>query len=215
MKKIIGCLLIMCSASFAISLEEVKRDLNKSFIHEDSLEARFTTKITSSAIGSQTMESYYVRKGPKKIYFEMRSPLLNQRVIVSGDRIKIVDLKSKQETIVKNGTQFMSLMSIPESSANPFEKGNWKEPVFESESVYKIEGDSATYYYDEKKKQLVKMERVTQKNNSLTTFEYDPATKRLSAIKISVLIDMKETVIEIVYSKYQNSRNFPDSNFKF
>ncbi|MCQ2107639.1 MAG: hypothetical protein MJZ05_02630 [Fibrobacter sp.] len=215
MKKLFFYFLMVCSTSFALSLEDVNRELNKSFISEDSLEMKFTTTISSPDIGMQTMESYHVRKGPKKIYFEMKNSLLSQRMIVFGERIKIIDLKTKYETIVKNNAQFMSYLQTPESSSNPLENGNWKEPVFFTESVYKIEGDSATYYYDEKKKQLTKMERITNNSNTLIIFEYDPGTKRLSAMKISMMVDMKETKVDIIFSKYQNSKAFPDKNFEF
>ena len=208
-------LLIACSFSFALSLDDVKHELSQSFISEDSLEMKFTTTILSPMIGTQTMESYSVRKGPHRIYFELKNSLMNQRMIVSGERIKIVDLNSKFETIVKNNGQFTSIMQNPELSSNPFEKGTWKEPVFDSESIYKIEGDSTVCYYDEKKKQLVKIEHVTNKANSLITFEYNPSTKRLSAMRISLLIDSKETKIEILFTKYQNSKEFPDRFFEF
>ena len=59
------------------------------------------------------------------------------------------------------------------------------------------------------------MEQVTDKANTLTTFEYNPSTKMMSAMKISVMIGDQETKIEMVFSKYQNSKNFSDKVFDF
>jgi len=55
------CLLMVCSASFALSLEDVNRELNKSFISEDSLEMKFTTTISSPDINMQTYVNNYLR----------------------------------------------------------------------------------------------------------------------------------------------------------
>lgn len=213
MKKIFISLLLICTASFALSLDDVKKGLKASSISEDSLEMKFKTTVTSPMIGSQTMETYSVRKGPNKVYFEMTNKLLSQRMILSGNKIKIIDLKNKSEKIVNNSAQMQKMMQSP--SSNPMEKGNWKEAVLVSGDVYRIEGDSVTVYYDASKKHLVKMEQVTDKANTLTTFEYNPSTQMMSAMKISVMMGNQETKIEMVFSKYQNSRNFSDKVFDF
>lgn len=213
MKKVLISLLLICTASFALSLDDVKKGLKTSSISEDSLEMKFKTTITSPMIGSQTMDTYSVRKGPNKVYFEMTNKLLSQRMILSGNKIKIIDLKNKSEKIVNNNEQIQKMMQSPNS--NPMEKGNWKEPELVSGDLYRIEGDSATVYYDASKKHLVKMEQVTDKANTLTTFEYNPSTKMMSAMKISVMVGNQETKIEMVFSKYQNSKNFSDKVFDF
>lgn len=67
----------------------------------------------------------------------MTNKLLSQRMILSGNKIKIIDLKNKSEKIVNNSAQMQKMMQSP--SSNPMEKGNWKEPVLVSGDVYRIE----------------------------------------------------------------------------
>ena len=213
MKKVLISLLLVCTASFALSLDDVKKDLKASFISEDSLEMEFKTTVTSPIIGTQTMKTYSVHKGPNKVYFEMTSELLNQRMILSGDKIKVVDLKNKSEEIVDNDELMQKMMQSP--NTNPMEKGDWKEPECVSGDLYRIEGDVATVYYDASKKHFVKMEQVSNMANTFTTFEYNPSTKKISAIRISIMANGQETKIEMVFSKYQNSKNFSDKVFDF
>lgn len=213
MKKLLISLLVACSASFALTLNDVRKALVATTIAQDSLEMEFKTTLRSPMIGTQSMETYSVRKGPKKIYFEMKSQMLNQRLIVSDKKMKVVDLKTNKETIMKKNEMFDKMMQTPD--ANPLENGNWKEPVLVSDKLYKIEGDSSVVYYDAGKKQLTKMEQETSDSNTLTTFEYDPTTKKPSAMKISIMSSGKETVLEVTFTKYQKSKDFPDRFFEF
>lgn len=57
--------------------------------------------------------------------------------------------------------------------------------------IYKIEGDSSIVYYDSAKKQVQKMEQIVGENSSVTTFEYDGATKQISAMHISVMVELR------------------------
>ncbi len=198
--------------SFALSLEDVKRELNTSSVNEDSLEMKMQTTISSPMIAAQTSEVYSVSKGSQKKYFEIKSGVLNQRVIMSDGKMKVVDLKTNKELPLTNGAALLKMMKSPASV--PLETGNWKEPVFVADNVYRVESDSMTIYYDAVQKRLVKMEQNMKNANAITTFEYSPSTKQFSAIKISMMIDGMETKVDIVFSKYQNSKNFPDRFFK-
>ncbi len=53
------------------------------------------------------MESYNVRKGPDKIYFEMKGKLINQRMIVSGKKMKVIDLKTNAERIMNTNPEML------------------------------------------------------------------------------------------------------------
>ena len=121
MKKIIISILLLCSVSFALSLDDVKRGLKSNSINEDSLEMKFKTTISSPLMGTQTMESYNVRKGPDKIYFEMKGKLINQRMIVSGRKMKVIDLKTNAERIMNTNPEILKKMQSPVS--NPMEIG--------------------------------------------------------------------------------------------
>ena len=57
------------------------------------------------------MESYNVRKGPDKIYFEMKGKLINQRMIVSGRKMKMIDLKTNAERIMNTNPEILKKCS--------------------------------------------------------------------------------------------------------
>lgn len=81
--------------------------------------------------------------------------------------------------------------------------------------IYKIEGDSSIVYYDSAKKQVQKMEQIVGENSSVTTFEYDGATKQISAMHISVMVGAQETKVDMTFSVYRSSAKFPNRYFEF
>ena len=83
MKKIIILIALAFISSYALTLEDVKKGLSLNQINQDSLEYRLKVTVTAPMIGSQSTDYHYVAKGKSKIYFEMRSSLVNQRMILS------------------------------------------------------------------------------------------------------------------------------------
>lgn len=214
MKRIIMAVVFICVSSFALTLEDVKKGLSANVINPDSLEYRVHTVVTVPTFGSQTTDYHYVTKGKNKVYFEMRSSLVNQRMIQSGEKMKTVDLVTQKERITSYNGEIEKLASV-QNVSNTLGSGNWKEPVRIEGSLYKIEGDSSVVYYDSAKKQVQKMEQIVGENSSVMTFEYDDATKQISAMHISVMVGVQETKVDMTFSVYQSSAKFPNRYFEF
>ncbi|OWV07152.1 MULTISPECIES: hypothetical protein [unclassified Fibrobacter] len=214
MKKFFMAVALICVSSFALTLEDVKRGLSANVINPDSLEYRVHTVVIVPTFGSQATDYHYVTKGKNKVYFEMRSSLVNQRMIQSGEKMKTVDLVTQKERITSYNGEIEKLASV-QNVSNTLGSGNWKEPVRIEGSLYKIEGDSSVVYYDSAKKQVQKMEQNVGENSSVMTFEYDDATKQISAMHISVLVGAQETKVDMTFSVYQSSAKFPDRYFEF
>ena len=213
MEKIIISLLIVCTSAFSLTLDDVKRGLNYEAIPVDSLEMKFKTTISSPLVGVQTTSTYSVRKGKNKIYYEIRSPFLNQRAVLSGEKMKVLDLNTNKEVVNDARIDLKKMTEAP--TVNPFVEGEWRNPEFFSGDVYKIVSDSSEVYYDAKKKQIVKMVQFTETGSVLTTYEYMGNTKILNSVTMSIMVGTQETKIITTFSRFKNSKDFPDSFFQF
>lgn len=85
----------------ALSLEQVRNNLMKNLISRDSVEMRIRTSVSSPMLSEkQNAYIYMVRKGNSKIYTEMKLPFVNQRFIVNGNRMKVIDLSTRESEIL-------------------------------------------------------------------------------------------------------------------
>ena len=101
MKNILLFILFAVVASNALTLEQVRNDLMKNSISRDSIEMKIRTSVSSSMLsGKQSVYIYMVRKGDSKIYTEMKLPFVNQRSIVNGNRMKVIDLSTRESQIL-------------------------------------------------------------------------------------------------------------------
>lgn len=112
MKKIALFLCFFTVSSFSLTLDQVRMSLNKSAANRDSSEMKIRTTV-NSAFGSQVVSVYIVQKGKSKVYSEIKASFLNQRSIVNGNRMKVVDLNTKKFQIVPyNGESLEALSYI-------------------------------------------------------------------------------------------------------
>ena len=139
---------------------------------------------------------------------------MNQRMVLSGKKLKTLDLVTQKEQITPYNGEIEKLASV-QNVSNTLNSGNWKEPMRFEGSIYKIEGDSSVVYYDSAKKQVKKMEQRVGENSSVITFEYDEATKQVSAMRISVMVGVRETKVDMTFSTYPSSATFPHRYFNF
>lgn len=213
MKKIILLIAFVSVFANALSLEQVRNDLAKNLISRDSVEMRIRSSVSSSMLsGKQNVYIYMVRKGFSKIYTELKLPFVNQRSIVNGNRMKVIDLSTrKSEIIPYNGE---SLKTAAYMDFNPLMTGEWQEPKLVSENIYAITGEKGTLYYDSKKKRIEKMENETGSQSTLTTFTYD-LNNNIKTMRISVIVDGVETEVLVEILTLRHSKDFSDSLFEF
>lgn len=211
MKKLFLALLFLASSSFALSLDQVRTDLKKSALSRDSVEMSIRTTVNTPA-GKQVVSIYMVQKGASKTYTEMKSPLLNQRSIVNGSRMKVIDLNTKKSQILPYNGAALEAQSY--TKFNPLDSGDWQEPVHVSGNLYSIVGDKGTLYYDSAKKRIEKIESNDAEKNTLTTFTYD-AANNLKKMEVSVIVSGVETKVTTEILALRSSAKFPDKLFEF
>ena len=211
MKKLVIALCLLASSSFALSLDQVRADLKKSALARDSIEMNIRTTVNSPA-GKQVVSVYMVQKGVFKVYTEMKSPLLNQRSIVNGSRMKVIDLNTKKSQILPYNGEALEAQSY--TKFNPLDSGDWQEPVHVSGNLFSIVGAQGTLYYDSAKKRIEKIESNDAGKSALTTFTYD-AMNNLKKMEVSVLVSGIETKITTEILALRSSAKFPDKLFEF
>lgn len=212
MKKIFLMLVLVSSLSFAISLNQVRSDLNAfNICAQDSVEMSIRT-IVESKVGKQIVSIYLVQKGISKSYSEIRNSLMNQRSIVNGNRMKVIDLNTNKARVLPyNGEALEVKKYMP---FNPLESGDWQEPVAYEGSLFMIKGTNGTLYYDSKKKRIEKIENNDSEKSVLTTFSYDEGNN-LKKMVVSVLVSGVETIVTTEILALRSSVNFPDKLFDF
>lgn len=211
MKKIIFTLLFFSISSFALSLDQVRIDLKKSALARDSVEMSIRTTVNTPA-GKQVVSIYMVQKGVSKTYTEMKSPLLNQRSIVNGARMKVIDLNTKKSQILPYNGEALEAQSY--TKFNPLDSGDWQEPVHVSDNLYSIVGSQGVLYYDSAKRRIEKIESNDAEKNTLTTFTYD-ASGNLKKMEVSVIVSGIETKVTTEILALRSSAKFPDKLFEF
>jgi hypothetical protein len=206
-------ILVSITLSSALTLEQVRSSLEKNMITSDSVEIGIRTSISSPLISNvQGVSVYLVRKGNAKIFAELKMPLVNQRTIVNGNRMKTINLNTRESQVLPYDGE--SLKAHSYTNFNPLASGEWGEPKFVSENLYSIKGDKGTLFYNSKKKRIEKMETEEKDKFVLTDFSYD-VENNLKTMTVHVSAQGVETTIVTEILKLRHSRDFPDKLFEF
>lgn len=211
MRKILFILLIISIHSFALTLNQVRADLKKNSISGDSIEISVRTSVPTVA-SKQSVSVFFVQKGKSRIYSEINTSFLNQRSIVNGSRMKIVDLNTNEFQIIPYNGEPLDVASY--TNFNPLATGEWDEPKFISENLYSIKGDKGTLFYNSKKKRIEKMETEEKDKFVLTEFSYD-VENNLKIMTVHVSAQGVEATIVSEILRLRHSRDFPDKLFEF
>ena len=211
MCKILIYFLVFSVSSFALTLDQVRTDLKKNSISGDSIELSVRTSV-STAGSKQSVSVFFVQKGKNKIYSEINTSFLNQRSIVNGSRMKIIDLNTNKFQIIPYNGEPLNVASY--TNFNPLASGEWGGPKFVSENLYSIKGDKGTLFYNSKKKRIEKMETEEKDKFVLTDFSYD-VENNLKTMTVHVSAQGVETTIVTEILKLRHSRDFPDKLFEF
>lgn len=213
MRKVFLLIVFFSAFANALSLEQIRNNLIKNLISRDSVEMRIRSSVSSSMLsGKQNVYIYMVRKGFSKIYTELKLPFVNQRSIVNGNRMKVIDLSTrKSEILPYNGEP---LKAATYMDFNPLMTGEWQEPKLVSGNIYAITGEKGTLYYDSKKNRIEKMENKAGSQSTLTTFTYD-SNNNMKTMRISVIVDGVETEVLVEILTLRHSKDFSDRLFEF
>ena len=211
MKQILLWIALLMGVSNALTLEKVKAELCENSIPKDSLELSLEVSMQSDAIPtSQTMKILHVQKGADKIYSDMKTPLVETRTIIHHQKMKTVDLKTKQVKISNYTGELLETQKY--ALFNPLDSGKWQEPQKITDDIYQIRGDSAVVFYNAKKKRFEKLETQNAESSSQMEFVYD-ANDQLKRVTIKILAAGIETALNIEILSLRNSKEFPDKLF--
>ena len=213
MKNVLLFILFVTVLCNALILEQIQAELKKNMIVSDSVEMGIRTTISSPLISNvQGVAVYLVRKGNAKIFAELKMPLVNQRTIVNGNRMKTINLNTRESQVLPYEGETLKAHSY--TNFNPLASGEWGEPKFVSENLYSIKGDKGTLFYNSKKKRIEKMETEEKDKFVLTDFSYD-VENNLKTMSVHVSAQGVETTIVTEILKLRHSRDFPDKLFGF
>ena len=213
MKNVLLFILFVTVLCNALILEQIQAELKKNMIVSDSVEMGIRTTISSPLISNvQGVSVYLVRKGNAKIFAELKMPLVNQRTIVNGNRMKTINLNTRESQVLPYEGETLKAHSY--TNFNPLASGEWGEPKFVSENLYSIKGDKGTLFYNSKKKRIEKMEAEEKDKFVLTDFSYD-VENNLKTMSVHVSAQGVETTIVTEILKLRHSRDFPDKLFEF
>lgn len=161
----------------------------------DTVEVKVRSTVKSKA-GSQTVDIHFVRKGFTKMILELKSPMLNQRSILSGNRIQITNLTTQQVQILpyKGNEIPWESTQVP----NPLDTGSWSEPVAISDSVYELNSLGTRVLYNANLERLVEItQAVDQGGQVVITMDYDSQTKNPKVIQTNVSMGGYSTIMKM------------------
>ncbi|MCQ2054881.1 MAG: hypothetical protein MJY82_06265 [Fibrobacter sp.] len=211
MRKIFFIILFLSVSSFALTLNQVRADLKNASVSGDSVEMKIRTTVNTTS-GKQVVSVYVVQKSKSKMYSEIKTSFMNQRTVVNGNRMKVIDLNTNKVQLLPYNGEALEALSY--TRFNPLDSGDWKEPMFVSENLYSIEGPKGILYYDAKKKRIEKMESTDEKKSVLTTFAYDGEGK-FKSMNVVVNANGVETSVFTEILLLRSSEKFPDRLFEF
>lgn len=211
MRKIVFLILVCFLSSHALSLNQIRSDLQKATVPRDSAEIKIRTTIVAPSV-KQEVSVYIVQKGPSKKYMEIKNSFMNQRTIVNEGRMKVVNLNTRESQILPYNGEPLKALSY--AKFNPLDSGEWSEPKFVTENTYSIAGEKGVAYYDSAKKRIEKFEQVDGEKSVLTTFQYNGEGK-IKSMNTSVVANGVETSVTTEFLVLRSSAKFPDRAFNF
>lgn len=201
---------ILAISSFALTLDQVRNDLKKSSFAKDSIEMDIRTTINAMG-ASQSISIYIVQKGASKIYTEINAAFVNQRSIVNGSKMKVIDLKTNKSQVFPYNGEALEAMNY--AQFNPLDAGEWGAPKYVGENLYSIKGGKGFLYYNSKKKRIEKYESRDDGKYVLTSFEYN-AENELIRMKMDVDAGGVKASIITEIIRMKSSKDFPDVLFE-
>ena len=159
MKKIIIILLACSCFSMAADVASILFNQKKAAF-PDTAEIRMRTTVTMQGMPAQTMESRLISKGVEKNITEIKSSLLNMKIVRNGDKISVTDLK----TGAVMPSQMAENSATPDINQNLGSVEDYQKPVKEG-GLWKmspVNPEKATMFYSEELKRIVKMKQTIQ-----------------------------------------------------
>jgi hypothetical protein len=159
LKKIIPSLFFCTCVSMAADAATILANQKKAAF-PDTAEIRVRTTLAIQGMPSQAIESRVISKGKEKNMTELKSPLMNMKIIRNGDKISVTDLKTgatlPSQMAGQPGMAGMEQdMGKPEDYQAPAKEGNlWR--------LSPLDPAKPVLFYSEEQKRVVKMRQSVQ-----------------------------------------------------
>jgi len=216
LKKITLSLLLFCSASLAVDAATILANQKKASF-PDTAEIRMRTTVTMQGMPAQVIESRLLTKGKEKMMTEMKSPLMNMKMIRNGEQFSVTDLKTgatlPSQAAGQTGMQSLEQdLGKPEDYLAPVKEGNlWrlspKAPT------------GAVLFYSEEQKRVLKIQQAVQPGvQSETNIKYCGKECALPGTPVSIDIvtqmnGQTAAKISLEILSAQKLINVPDAMF--
>ena len=170
LKKIILTLFACSCLSMAADAATILAN-QKTATFPDTVEIRMRTTMTMQGMPVQTVESRLISKGKGKSVTEIKSPLMNMKIIRNGDQISVTDLK----TGATLPSQMAEQMGTPDINQDVGNVEDYLAPVKEGTlwRLSPVNPARATLFYSEELKRVVKIQQTVQPGiQSETSIKY-------------------------------------------
>jgi hypothetical protein len=159
LKKIISSLFVCACVSMAADAAAILANQKKAAF-PDTAEIRIRTTLTIQGMPSQAIESRVISKGKEKSMTELKSPLMNMKIIRNGDRISVTDLK----TGAALPSQMAGQAGMVGMEQNLGEPQDYQAPVKEGNlwRLSPLDPAKPVLFYSDEQKRVVKMQQEVQ-----------------------------------------------------
>jgi hypothetical protein len=177
-------LLAFCSLSLAADAATIIANQKKAAF-PDTAEIHMRTTVAMQGLPAQVIESRLLTKGKNKTMTEIKSPLMNMKIVRNGEKTSVTDLKTgaslpsqMADAAITQGLE--QDLGNPEDYATPVKEGSlWrmasKDPA------------GATLFYSEEHKRIVKMQQMVQPGvQSETSIKYCGKECKLPGTPVSI-----------------------------
>ncbi len=158
-KKIILSLFALCSASMALDAATIIANQNNAAF-PDTAEIRMKTTVAMQGMPEQAIESRIVTKGKEKTVTEIKSPVMNMKIVRNGEQLSVTDLK----TGATLPSQMAGQAATYDISQAMGKAGDYLAPVKEG-NLWRLShknSEQATLFYSEELKRIVKIRQTVQ-----------------------------------------------------
>jgi len=217
LKKIVLSLLAFSSVSLAVDVAAMLANQRKAAF-PDTAEIRMRTTVTMQGMPGQVIESRMLTKGKDKAVTEVKSPIMNMKIVQNGGKLSVTDLKTGATLPANMAGQ----IGTPDINQGLGKAEDYKTPAKEG-TLWRLspkDPEQATLFYSEEQKRVVKMQQTVQAGvQSETSIKYCDKACSFPGTPVSIDIATQingqtaaKVLVEIISLQKLNS--IPDALFE-
>ncbi|MDR3000196.1 MAG: hypothetical protein LBU89_02935 [Fibromonadaceae bacterium] len=215
-KKVILSLFVFSCLSLAADAALILSNQKKAAF-PDTAEIRMRTTVSMHGLPTQTIESRMLSKGKDKNLTEIKSPLMNMKIVRNGERLSITDLK----TGAVLPSNMAGQQGMPDISQSMGSAEDYHAPVKEG-NLWRLspkDPAQATLFYSEEQKRVVKTRQTVQAGvESETNIKYCgsscPFPGTPAEIEITTSINGQNSKVTLEIISVQKPKTISEAMFE-